>query len=131
MTASARIVDFDRGEARFTVAKDPNHRPFDVRVGSTVLRAKGTNFWVRSQDAARVEMDVVEGSVLVEIVGQEGPTLIAGERVTVTRRQTPSLPSSDHRIALRRTPLADAVRDFNWYYTGPMASRTRRCGISC
>jgi transmembrane sensor len=120
MTTAARIVDFESGEVRFAVAKDPDHRPFDVRVGNTVLRAKGTNFWVRSQDADRVEMDVVEGSVLVEIVGQEGPTLIAGERVTVRGTDALVLPSSDHRITLRRTPLAEAVRDFNWYYPDKM-----------
>lgn len=120
MTETARVVEFDRGEVRFTVNKDPSHRPFEVRVGTSVLRAKGTDFWVRSRDATRFEMEVVEGRVLVETAGREPPTLTAGERITVTAEKSRIVPSPERRVALRRTPLADAVREFNLYYDQPI-----------
>jgi len=120
MTETARVVEFDRGEVRFTVQSDPTHRPFEVRIGTTVLRAKGTDFWVRSRDPARFEMEVVEGRVLVETAGRDPPTLTAGERITVAAEKSRIDPSPERRVALRRTRLADAVREFNLYYDQPM-----------
>jgi transmembrane sensor len=58
-----RRVRLLRGEANFTVAKDPA-RPFIVSAGSVEVRAVGTVFNVRL-DSAAVEVIVTEGHVRV------------------------------------------------------------------
>ena len=61
-TASRRHIEIVRGEAYFTVAKDPT-RPFDVTVGDTTVRAVGTQFAVR-YGGDRVAVVVSEGQVI-------------------------------------------------------------------
>lgn len=63
-TRSERAVHLRKGEALFTVAKDPA-RPFVVIAGSTRVRAIGTVFNVRMHDPGRVEVIVTEGRVEV------------------------------------------------------------------
>lgn len=60
-TATQRRATLVRGEALFTVAKNPA-RPFIVRAGGVDVRAVGTAFSVRL-DAAAVEVLVTEGRV--------------------------------------------------------------------
>lgn len=60
-TASERRIVLERGEAHFTVAKDPLH-PFIVEVGSYEVRAIGTAFNIRN-DARAVEVLVTEGTI--------------------------------------------------------------------
>ena len=60
---ASRFVELHRGEAFFTVAKDPK-RPFVVRAGETEVRAIGTQFNVRRRDASAT-VTVVEGRVAV------------------------------------------------------------------
>ncbi len=60
-SASERRATLVRGEALFTVAKNPA-RPFIVRAGGVDVRAVGTAFSVRL-DAAAVEVLVTEGRV--------------------------------------------------------------------
>ena len=62
-TAAERRTTLVRGEALFTVAKNPA-RPFIVRVGGVDVRAVGTAFSVRL-DSASVEVLVTEGRVAV------------------------------------------------------------------
>ena len=58
-----RRVHLQRGEAMFSVTKDPS-RPFIVNAGSAVVRAIGTRFGVdRREDAVRIT--VAEGKVAV------------------------------------------------------------------
>jgi transmembrane sensor len=70
-TAGERRVELSRGEARFTVAKNPN-RPFVVAVGGLGVRAVGTVFDVRLSDRS-VEVLVTEGRVQVSREGAPGP----------------------------------------------------------
>jgi transmembrane sensor len=63
-TESERRVQLVRGEAHFTVAKNPA-RPFWVEAGSVAVRAVGTAFNVRL-DARDVEVLVTEGRVAVQ-----------------------------------------------------------------
>lgn len=63
-TAAERRVQLVRGEAHFSVAKNPA-RPFIVSAGTIELRAVGTAFDVNLQSAA-VEVLVTEGHVAVE-----------------------------------------------------------------
>jgi transmembrane sensor len=62
-TRAERRVRLERGEAHFTVAKNPA-RPFIVVAGNVELRAVGTAFNVRMREAA-VEVLVTEGAVKV------------------------------------------------------------------
>jgi transmembrane sensor len=62
-SATERRVQLTRGEAHFTVTKDPA-RPFIVSAGGVDVRAVGTAFNVRA-DAAVIEVLVTEGTVQV------------------------------------------------------------------
>jgi len=71
--AAARRVRLARGEAHFTVAKDPS-RPFWVEAGDVAVRAVGTAFNVRFESDA-VEVLVTEGRVAVaNSAAQSGDT---------------------------------------------------------
>lgn len=104
-TASERRVRLKRGEAFFSVAKNPQ-RPFWVDVGTVSVRAVGTAFNVRFRSHS-VEVLVKEGKVSVNqavamdatpaaAVAEAGDSapehlLVAGEQATV------SLPAKDTR----------------------------------
>ena len=62
-TADERQVRLVRGEAHFTVAKNPD-RPFSVEAGQVAVRAVGTAFNVRLANSS-VEVLVTEGKVEV------------------------------------------------------------------
>ncbi|WP_411833871.1 FecR family protein [Pseudoxanthomonas mexicana] len=68
-TRSERSVYLHKGEALFTVTKNPN-RPFVVIAGDTRVRAVGTAFNVRMRDGGDVEVIVTEGRV--EILREGG-----------------------------------------------------------
>lgn len=63
MEADRRLVELERGEAYFQVAKDRS-RPFSVRAGGTAVTAVGTAFNVR-RTGARVVVGVSEGAISV------------------------------------------------------------------
>lgn len=94
-SAAERRVVLRRGEALFTVAKNPA-RPFIVRARDVDVRAVGTAFTVRL-DAASVEILVTEGKVqvappapaatasaAVAPAPAPAPLVVAGERALVT-----------------------------------------------
>jgi transmembrane sensor len=62
--AQRRLVQFEHGEALFTVAKDPA-RPFIVQTPGGSIRVTGTVFNVRSDGPGRLEVTVLEGKVEV------------------------------------------------------------------
>jgi transmembrane sensor len=62
-TPAERQVRLVRGEAHFTIAKNPE-RPFSVQAGQVAVRAVGTAFNVRLADSS-VEVLVTEGKVEV------------------------------------------------------------------
>ncbi|MBE7538147.1 MAG: FecR domain-containing protein [Opitutaceae bacterium] len=107
-TAAERRVNLKRGEAFFSVAKNPQ-RPFWVDVGAVSVRAVGTAFNVRYRPSS-VEVLVKEGKVSLKqaVAAKAAPTntaaeeksdpvsahlLVAGEQATV------SLPANDTREA--------------------------------
>jgi len=131
-TPPERRVRLVRGEAHFTVAKNPA-RPFVVDAGAVAVRAVGTAFEVRRATAA-VEVLVTEGKVHVERAAEAGaaavpPTsLIAGERAVVdtTARTVPPVITAVSQTEIERTlawqgvrlefaslPLAEVVAEFN------------------
>lgn len=88
-TAEERRVTLLRGEALFTVAKNPRC-PFVVRAGEVGVRAVGTAFNVRL-DAAAVDVLVTEGRVQIDppqdqtAASAPPPLVAAGERAVVPR----------------------------------------------
>lgn len=67
-SSDERNITLDRGEAVFTVAKNPK-RPFVVRAGQGSVTAIGTVFNVRKSDA-NVQVRVLEGTVAVRPVDE-------------------------------------------------------------
>jgi transmembrane sensor len=77
-TPGERHVRLERGEAHFTVAKNPD-RPFIVSVAGVDVRAVGTQFDVRL-DPAAVAVLVTEGRVRVGSI----PLVRAGEEAVIS-----------------------------------------------
>lgn len=128
-TPKRRVVDLERGEAMFEVAKNPA-RPFDVRSSNRLVTALGTAFTVyRSKQDLSVML--MEGRVsITPLSGPErraspdGFTLRPGEQWSVSSsRISPvsavqvakALAWRDHRIVMDSTPLADAIAQMNRY----------------
>ncbi|MGH7946278.1 MAG: FecR family protein [Opitutaceae bacterium] len=141
-TAADRRARLSRGEAHFQVAKD-SARPFVVRAGMVAVRAVGTGFNVRLEQAG-VEVLVTEGRVQVEppapatgatsasasspVPPVEIPLLTAGQRIRVATadRAEPakiaavSSEEIKHALAWQQrvaefgnTPLRAVVAEFN------------------
>jgi len=125
-TPAERRVRLLRGEAHFTVAKNPA-RPFVVDAGAVAVRAVGTAFEVR-RATAEVEVLVTEGKVHVERPTLATTSLIAGER-TVVDTSVPAGPAvvtavtpaeveralawQGVRLEFAALPLAEVVAEFN------------------
>lgn len=129
-----RTVEVLRGQAFFNVAKDSS-RPFIVVAGGKQIIAVGTAFDVRL-DQKRVEVQLVEGRVVVENVAPAASTLPAagnaresihlnaGESLVATDRQVVRTAAEDQQRLLKwrdgliefdNTTLAEAVAEFNRY----------------
>jgi transmembrane sensor len=72
LKARERVVNLERGEAYFEVAKE-KARPFIVNVGNKRVIAVGTQFSVR-RDGDSVQVIVTEGTVRMEELGAPGST---------------------------------------------------------
>ena len=130
-TAAERRVVLVRGEALFSVAKNPE-RPFVVHVRGVDIRAVGTAFNVRLADE-KVEVLVTEGRVQVAPAGSpssEGhsPLIEAGHRVTVALGSVQTAPQiiavsqeetvrllawQPHLLDFSSLPLQKVVLEFN------------------
>ena len=129
-TEERRSVRLVRGEAHFTVAKDPS-RPFVVDAGELSVRAVGTAFDVHRHEAA-VEVLVTEGEVLLQRRGataeSDSQSLAAGQRAVLDLRTanagfavtgvTPheverTLSWQGVRLELDSLPLSEVVAEFN------------------
>jgi transmembrane sensor len=86
-----RGIRLVRGEAHFSVAKDPS-RPFVVEASGIQVRAVGTAFNVR-MDSSAVEVTVAEGIVQVATPDRTVPRLEAGQatRLSLTEAETPKI----------------------------------------
>jgi transmembrane sensor len=95
LTERERIVQLERGEAFFEVAKDP-HRPFIVSAGRKRVIAVGTKFSVE-REGDEVRVVVSEGTVRIEGAAASRPqssvrTSGAGANTTGTDRVGTALP---------------------------------------
>jgi transmembrane sensor len=119
LSKRSRVVRLVEGEALFDVAHDPG-RPFDVRVGSAVLRAVGTQFNVDLRPS-QTTVTVVEGRV------QVGSALVLGaaDRVVITKAG-PGTPLHganiaaatswmQHQLVFEHRPLIEVAAEFNRY----------------
>lgn len=96
------------GEAFFAVHKDAS-RPFTVETPAGSVRATGTQFDVRAETAATLEVTVVEGSVLArpgEAGGRAGApvSLAAGDRLS----------AGPEGVAIRALNAADLDAALAW-----------------
>lgn len=135
-TAEERRVHLRRGEAYFTVAKNPQ-RPFVVQAAQIGVRAVGTAFNVRLSPSS-VEVLVTEGKVQVrppdrhETTGRPDlapsvPTLLAGQLAVVPLNDSASpkvvavapedmarlLAWQPRLLEFDSTPLSAVVTEFN------------------
>jgi transmembrane sensor len=142
---SERRVELLRGEAYFTVAKDPS-RPFWVQAGQVAIRAVGTAFNVRLTPTA-VNVLVTEGKVRVAQVNGDdipsspskqavdlGSILTVGHIAQVllganhvpspasmiitsieSRTANSALAWREGRLEFFDTPLSEVVSEFNRY----------------
>lgn len=145
-----RRIDLLSGEAFFGVAKD-RARAFEVRAGTAIVTAVGTQFNVRRSDD-RVIVSVLEGRVLVQpmapvlpiawipatrTVGSATP-VSSGQRSTVSNRGTQSTQAvgdassavawQEGRLAFEAEPLRYVVQDVNRYAEKPIIIGDTRTG---
>lgn len=121
-----RLVQLDRGEALFQVAKNPA-RPFIVVTPGGRVRVTGTTFNVRADPAGRLEVAVLEGSVEVQPLADAAAAaplkLAAGDQVTLDRaslevqRGQPAIAAQvaawrDGWVVFERAPLGEVLRRF-------------------
>lgn len=152
-TPDERRVQLVRGEAHFTVAKNPD-RPFIVSADKLSVRAVGTAFSVLLNREA-VSVLVTEGKVRLDempaategadSVPRELSSLIAGQQAVVAMRQTeiPLLPEVREvtpseieralswqglRLEFVDMPLADVVAEFNRYNQRKLVVNDARTG---
>lgn len=137
-----RRLSLERGEAHFSVSKDPE-RPFRVRAGGVAVRALGTAFNVRM---GRDEIEILVTQGRVEVSSGEIPAHLpgasragmarsaaaaevsAGQRAVVGARPAALAPAVDvltpeaiqerlswqnPQLDFRGTPLRDVVGQFN------------------
>jgi len=125
--ADSRRVRLAGGEAFFSVSKDPA-RPFYVETPAGLIRVTGTQFNVRTEAAASLEVTVLEGTVQVRPGGAAEPrSLSAGHRLVRADNQvdltTLSPEQLNNTLAWRQgqivfdgTPLREALSRFARYH---------------
>lgn len=125
-THDERDINLLRGEALFKVAHD-EQRPFTVKSGGSIVRAVGTEFAVRKQEAEGERVLVVDG--MVEVIPREGyaRTLTAGQGASVgsgtVEVYTLTPEAMEHKLAwvngqlvFQDEPLREVVKEFNKYH---------------
>jgi transmembrane sensor len=124
LSASARQIRLERGQAFFDVAHDPA-RPFVVTTGPVTVRAVGTKFDVRA-DGAEPEVTLVEGVVEVSRQGAQPQTwtLRSGEQLVTRAAASPTRVDlaaatswTSGRVVFENVPLSAAVDEINRYCT--------------
>jgi transmembrane sensor len=128
MSAGARTVKLDRGQAYFEVVHDA-HRPFVVIAGNRRITDLGTKFSV-FRDGDRVEVVVKEGQVRVDLItpGSADAPVVAERNTVVIARNTETLvvPKPQKEIdndmlwrsgmlVFNQESLADVAEEINRY----------------
>jgi transmembrane sensor len=114
--ATERRVRLTRGEAHFTVTKNPE-RPFVVIAGPLRVRAVGTAFNVNLQ-SARIEVLVTHGSVRVataEAAVPAEPVLGVGERAVLSLASSVQPGAPAPALVVTRVDPAEMTRALAWH----------------
>ena len=127
-----RRVRLVRGEARFDVSKRPDW-PFLVSVGDQEIRALGTSFIVRHDNAQDLSVTLVDGRISVAPVAGNGEAplqapqvLVPGQRLVISRHHAPAMDRPElsrltawerGRVEFDATPLVNATTEMNRYTT--------------
>ncbi|MEO6003391.1 MAG: FecR domain-containing protein [Opitutus sp.] len=98
-TPTERRIRLIRGEAYFTVTKDPS-RPFLVQIGNVTVRAVGTAFSIR-YDVRDVDVWVTEGTVQVT-----PPAVSGGAGQTHPDTRESAFVSAGHRAVVACVPVS-------------------------
>jgi transmembrane sensor len=126
-----RNISLEHGEALFKVAHDPN-RPFIVHANNVTIKAIGTAFTVRIDDA-RVDVTVTEGTVEVTRPDLPVQRLTANHRALIASSQSRTdiepinQQTIDRQLAWREgmvsfagEPLSSAVAEINRHSRKPI-----------
>lgn len=133
-TGAERRVALLRGEAVFDVAHDPG-RPFVVEGGGVSVRAIGTVFVVRADEAER-PVGVAEGRVDVGIAGRH-LAVSAGEAVIAPDKTAASVVKADvgramawrdGRLTVSGEPLSDVLATLGRYRRGRIVLLDAKAG---
>ncbi|MEN4903144.1 FecR domain-containing protein [Luteimonas sp. TWI1437] len=133
-SSQRRQVELVRGQAYFSVAKDPA-RPFEVRAGGAMAQALGTRFVVaRRTEGERVS--VTEGRVqvtdlrvdggsahqVVQLAANQSTTLVEDGPLLAPVAHEPASTLSwlDGKVTYRRESLRNVVADLNRYSSRPI-----------
>jgi transmembrane sensor len=112
LSPEVRDVRLAEGEALFEVAKDPT-RPFVVHAGDVTVRAIGTAFAVRTDDA-RIDVTVTDGVVeLTRNDGSAAERVSAGHHVALRRAQPPQIEALNSRETERRLAWRSGRLEFD------------------
>lgn len=126
MSARARHIRLERGEAWFEVAHDPA-RPFSVAADGATITALGTSFSVRREGGTQ-RIILAEGRVAVRS-GAAARTLAPRECVEVRDGRVGPIRSVDidaetawrsGRLLFKDTPLGNAIAEVNRYARRPI-----------
>jgi len=124
VTAQARQVWLEHGEAFFDIAHDPKH-PFVIHAGQQTVTVLGTKFSLY-RDGEWLHVAVLEGRVQVQ-GEQSRPTVLTREdagladagNVLVTKQSPQQLNASlgwlQGKLVFNEVSLAEAARQFNRY----------------
>lgn len=122
-SARTREVTLSKGQAFFDVVHLAG-RPFEVRIGDTVVRDLGTRFDVRRNDG-HVQVTLIEGSVQVSSPSAAPWRLSPGQQITTGSASIGPKPVNtavatswtNGRLVFNDLPLAEAIEEVNRYST--------------
>jgi transmembrane sensor len=107
LTRSLREVRLDKGDVFFKVHPEPK-RPFEVAADETVVRALGTEFWVKRGTDGEIDAAVTEGSVEVRPAGilhhRRDARLVAGQTANVKANE----------VLVKKSSVAEITRKLSW-----------------
>jgi transmembrane sensor len=102
-----RVVRLEKGEAFFSVAKDPGH-PFIVQTRSGNVQVTGTEFNVRVCSDRETEVTLLDGGVTVEGPARSLVRLVPGQQFDSLRAEPRALTplEMDHVLTWRQGRIA-------------------------